>query len=191
MLATNAALASGGMTHCLCRCGCRGREPGYPGPPAKIPASGFPAPGSCRRSNATEVRGLGGPFTFSPQARSFSDTPYPAQSPGHASLLAFPSTGRLPSTISAADLRSALFEASQVLFSRPTPHLFLDGFVFSTSRRDPAPPEQCGRGEVSQVPTTFPSYVMGSQTTAERLHLAWRCTTCCLRRSQTSRPLHH
>jgi Phage integrase, N-terminal SAM-like domain len=61
----------------------------------------------------------------------------------------------------------------------------------TASRRDPAPPEQCGRGEVSQVPTTFPSYVMGSQTTAERLHLAWRCTTCCLRRSQTSRPLHH
>ena len=170
---------------------CRGREPGYPGPPAQIPASGFPAPGSCRRSNATEVRGLGGPFTSSPQIRSFGDTPYPAQSPGRASLLTFPSTGRLPSTISAADLRSALFEASQVLCSRPTPHLFLDDFVSSTSRRDPTPPELCGRGEVSQVPTTFPSYVMGSQTTAERLHLAWRCTTYCLRRSQTSRPLHH
>jgi hypothetical protein len=140
--------------------------------PAQIPASGFPAPGSCRRSNATEVRGLGGPFTSSPQVRSFGDTPYPAQSPGRASLLAFPSTGRLPSTNSAADLRSTLFEASQVLCSRPTPHLFHDGFVSSTSRRDPAPPEQCGRDEVSQVPTTFPSYVMGSQTTAERLHLA-------------------
>jgi len=121
---------------------CRGREPGYPGPPAQIPACGFPAPGSCRRSNATEVRGLGGPFTSSPQARSFSDTPYPARSPGHASPLTFPSTGRLPSTISAADLRSALFEASQVLCSRPTPHLSRDGFVSSTSRRVPAPPEQ-------------------------------------------------
>jgi predicted RecB family nuclease len=31
--------------------GCRGREPGYPGSPAQIPASGFPAPGSCRRSD--------------------------------------------------------------------------------------------------------------------------------------------
>ena len=30
----------------------RGREPGYPGPPAQIPACGFPAPGSYRRSNA-------------------------------------------------------------------------------------------------------------------------------------------
>ena len=118
----------------------RGREPGYPGPPAQIPACGFPAPGSCRRSNATEVRGLGGPFTSSPQARSFSDTPYPARSPGHASPLTFPSTGRLPSTISAADLRSALFEASQVLCSRPTPHPSRDGFASSASRRGPAPP---------------------------------------------------
>src|SRR5277367_5354218 len=29
----------------------RGREPGYPGPPAQIPACGFPAPGSYRRSD--------------------------------------------------------------------------------------------------------------------------------------------
>jgi hypothetical protein len=34
-------------------------------------------------------------------------------------------------------LRSALFEASRVLRSRPTPHLSPDGFVSSTSRRDP------------------------------------------------------
>src|SRR5271166_326130 len=40
--------------------------------------------------------------------------PVPVLSPGHASLLTFPPAGRLPSTISAADLRSALFEASQV-----------------------------------------------------------------------------
>jgi hypothetical protein len=45
----------------------------------------------------------------------------PAQSPEHASLLAFPPTGRLPSTLSAADLWWVLFEASQVLHSRPTP----------------------------------------------------------------------
>ena len=30
----------------------RGREPSYPGPPAQIPACGFPAPGSYRRSDA-------------------------------------------------------------------------------------------------------------------------------------------
>src|ERR1700761_1946556 len=50
----------------------------------------------------------------------------------------------------------------------------VDGFVSSTSHRDPTPPEQCERGEVSQIPTTFPSYVMGSQTMAERLHLAYQ-----------------
>src|SRR5208283_3128126 len=42
------------------------QAPGYPGPPAQIPACGFPAPGSCRRSDATEVRGLGGPCTSDP-----------------------------------------------------------------------------------------------------------------------------
>jgi hypothetical protein len=31
---------------------CSGRGPGYPGPPAQIPACGFPAPGSCRRLDA-------------------------------------------------------------------------------------------------------------------------------------------
>jgi hypothetical protein len=46
-------------------------------------------------------------------------------------------TGRLPSTLSAADLCSALFEASSVLYSRPTPRLFPDSFVSSTSCRSP------------------------------------------------------
>src|SRR3954462_4148868 len=31
---------------------------GYPAPPPQIPACGLPAPGSCRRSNVIEVRGL-------------------------------------------------------------------------------------------------------------------------------------
>ena len=62
----------------------------------------------------------------------------PALSPEHALPLTFPPTGRLPSTVSAADLGSALFEASQVVCSRPTPHLVLDGFVSSTSGRDPS-----------------------------------------------------
>ena len=41
----------------------------------------------------------------------FHDMLIPALSPEHAPLLTFPPTGRLPSTISAADLRPALFEA--------------------------------------------------------------------------------
>jgi len=40
--------------------------------------------------------------------------------------------------------RPTLFEASQVLHSRPTPHLFRDGFVSSTSRRGPGHSVQPG-----------------------------------------------
>src|SRR5208337_2066357 len=36
----------------------RGRGGDYSPPPAQIPACGFPAPGSCRRSNVTGVRRL-------------------------------------------------------------------------------------------------------------------------------------
>src|SRR5208337_174979 len=36
----------------------RGRDGDYSPPPAQIPACGFPAPGSCRRSNVTGIRGL-------------------------------------------------------------------------------------------------------------------------------------
>ena len=54
------------------------------------------------------------PSRLNPQARRFSDMLIPARSPEHALLLAFPPTGRLPSTLSAADLWSVLFEASQV-----------------------------------------------------------------------------
>ena len=107
---------------------------------ATYPPAPHYAPGSCRRSDAIEVRGFGGPCTLNPQARSFGYTSYPALSPGRALLLAFPPAGRLPSTISATDLRSALFEASQVLCSRPTPHLSRGGFASSASRRGPVPP---------------------------------------------------
>jgi hypothetical protein len=55
-------------------------------------------------------------------ASNFSDMPLPALCPVHASSLAFPPTGRLPSTLSAANAL-ALFEASSVLCSRPTPRL--------------------------------------------------------------------
>ncbi len=79
---------------------CSGRGPGCPGPPAQIPACGFPAPGSCRRSNAIEVRRFGGPCTPDPQACDFGYTPHPALSPGRALLLAFPPAGRLSSTSS-------------------------------------------------------------------------------------------
>jgi hypothetical protein len=84
-----------------------GRGAGYPTPPPQIPACSFPAPGSRRRSNA-----IVGVDAGDPQACCFSDMLSPALSPEHALRLAFPSTGRLPSTLSAADLWSVLFEAS-------------------------------------------------------------------------------
>ena len=39
-----------------------GRGAGYPAPPPQIPACGLPAPGSCRRSNVIDFRGLGRPI---------------------------------------------------------------------------------------------------------------------------------
>ena len=47
--------------------------------------------------------GLGRPMPSRSVGSPLGDMPVPALGPGHASLLAFPSTGRLPSTISAAD----------------------------------------------------------------------------------------
>jgi hypothetical protein len=67
-----------------------------PAPPAQIPACGFPAPGSCLRSNAIEVRGFGGPCTPNPQARNFRLHAVfgTVSGPGRALLLAFPQAGR-------------------------------------------------------------------------------------------------
>src|SRR3954449_11254858 len=75
-----------------------GRGAGRPAPPPQIPACGFPAPGSGRGSNATGVQDLNGLCSPGPQARRFGDMLCPALSPEHALQLAFPTTGRLPST---------------------------------------------------------------------------------------------
>jgi hypothetical protein len=82
----------------------RGRDEDYSSPPAQIPASAANAPGSCRRSDAIGLRGIGYPCSSDPWARCSSDMPCPALCPGHALLLTLPSTGRLSSTISAADI---------------------------------------------------------------------------------------
>src|ERR687890_481866 len=65
--------------------GLSGRGAGHPAPPPQIPACGFPAPGSCRRSNVIDVQGLGGPFRFNPRIGASCDTPKPALCPGRAS----------------------------------------------------------------------------------------------------------
>ena len=82
----------------------RGRDEDCSSPPAQIRACGFPASGSCLRSNVIGLRGIGYPYSSDPWARCFSDMPVPALCPGHASQLTLPLTGRLPSTVSAADV---------------------------------------------------------------------------------------
>ena len=82
----------------------RGRDEDCSSPPAQIPACGFPAPGSCLGSNVIGLRGMGYPCSSDPWARRFRDMLVPALGPGHASQLTLPSTGRLPSTVSAADV---------------------------------------------------------------------------------------
>ena len=100
----------------------RGRDEDCSSPPAQIPACGFPAPGSCLRSNVIGLRGIGYPCSSDPWARCFSDMPVPALCPEHASQLTLPSTGRLPSTVSAADVTRHCSRLHQVLCSRPTSH---------------------------------------------------------------------
>jgi hypothetical protein len=81
-----------------------GRDEDCSPPPVQIRACGFPAPGSCLRSNAIGLRGIGYPYSSDPWARCFSDMLIPALCPGHEPRRALPSTGRLPSTVSAADV---------------------------------------------------------------------------------------
>src|SRR5262245_16780963 len=56
--------------------GGRGRDGCCQPPPAQIPACGFPAPGSCLRSNVIGIRGMGYPCSSDPWARCFSDMPF-------------------------------------------------------------------------------------------------------------------
>jgi hypothetical protein len=62
------------------------------------------APGSCRRSDATGIRGLGS--SSGPWAQAVGNMPVPALCPGHALVLALPST--LPSTLSAPRLSAGV-----------------------------------------------------------------------------------
>ena len=75
-----------------------------PRPPRRSRRALLNAPGSCLGSNVIGLRGIGYPCSSDPWARCFSDMPVPALCPGHASQLTLPSTGRLPSTVSAADV---------------------------------------------------------------------------------------
>ncbi len=91
--------------------------------------------------------------TPDPSDRDFSDVPVPVLRPGHASSLTIPSTGRLPSTVSATAVtrRCSRFHryyaAVRPLTCSPTassPRL-------PVAARDRC--SDCGPDEVSQVPT--------------------------------------
>jgi hypothetical protein len=144
-----------------------GRGADYPTPPPQIPACGFPAPGSRQRSDA--IVGLD---ATNPQARGFCDMPSPALSPEHALPLTYP-FDRPPSLRHLRRrLRSALFDASTVLCSRPTPRLFLDSFVSSTSCRGPGSLKRLrARRGLPGSDAVLP-YVMWPQTPAGRRFLA-------------------
>ena len=128
-------------------------------PPAQIRTCGFPASGSCLRSNVIGLRGIGYPCSSDPWARRFGDMLVPALCPGHASQLTLPSTGRLPSTVSAADVtrhcsRLHGYYAAVRLLTCVHAHRSAVAFM----GRSDVPPDT---DEVSQVPTKGRLHVHG------------------------------
>jgi len=149
-----------------------GRGAGYPAPPPQIPACGLPAPGSCRRSNVTDVRGLEGPFRFDPWIGASCDTPKPALCPGRASA-STSSSDWAPSLRPLRHRSSQLCSrVSPVLWTHPTPRLFPDSFAFSASYRGPGSLMRLRARRGLPGSGAFPSCVMWPQTPAGRRVLA-------------------
>ena len=97
----------------------RGRGRVTPVPPHRSRRAAFPHRAPVEGRTRSKLRGVDGLCSSDPQAHSFCDMPSPALSPGHAALLTFPSN-RPPSLHHLRRRREpALFEASQVLCSRP------------------------------------------------------------------------
>ena len=137
----------------------RGRDEDCSSPPAQIPACAANAPGSCLGSNVIGLRGMGYPCSSDPWARRFGDMLVPALCPGHASQLTLPSTGRLPSTVSAADVtrhcsRLHGYYAAVRLLTCVHAHRSAVAFM----GRSDVPPDT---DEVSQVPTKGRLHVHG------------------------------
>src|SRR3954453_211003 len=149
-----------------------GRGAGYPAPPPQIPACGLPAPGSCRRSNVIDVRGLGDPFSFDPRVEASCDTPKPALCPGRASA-STSSSDWVPSFRPLRPRSSRLCSrVSPVLWTHPTPRLFPDSFAFSASCRGPGSLMRLRARRGLPGSDAFPSCVMWPQTPAGRRVLA-------------------
>ena len=131
-----------------------------------------PAPGSCRRSNVIDVRGLGGPFRFNPRIGASCDTPNPALCPGRASA-STSSSDWVPSLRPLRHRSSRLCSrVSPVLWTHPTPRLFPDSFAFSTSCRGPGSLLRLRARRDLPGSGVFPSCVMWPQTPAGRRVLA-------------------
>ena len=167
----------------------RGRDGPYDPPPAQIPACGFPAPGSCRRSNATKVESLDGPAASvrrlaasgtcrfrlcvrgmrrgSPSLRPAAFPP-PSPPPIHDRLCS-----RLPRYYAAVRLLRPACAASPDRASHPGPR----------------PPTWSWAARGLPGSDVFRSSVMWSSTPAERRRLAWQRRTCCLQRFQPPWPL--
>ncbi len=151
----------------------RGRDGPYGPPPAQIPACGFPAPGSCRRSNATKVESLDGPAASvrrlaasgtcrfrlcvrgmrrgSPSLRPAAFPP-PSPPPIHDRLCS-----RLPRYYAAVRLLRPACAASPDRASHPGPR----------------PPTWSWAARGLPGSDVFRSSVMWSSTPAERRRLAW------------------
>jgi len=168
---------------------CRGRDRSCLLPPAQIPACGFPAPGSCRRSDAIRVQGhfgLARPIRRLAASVTCRVRLWVRGMRRHVPSLrpaAFPPHSPPPTR------RSALFEASQVLFGRPTPPAFQAGFGSSPSRPGPGPLWELRA--IGGLPSSdaIPSCVIWSQTPAGRQCLAYRHRSCCVRRFAPPPPL--
>jgi hypothetical protein len=146
----------------------RGRDEDCSSPPAQIRTCGFPASGSCLRSNVIGIRGMGYPCSSDPWARRSGDMLVPALCPEHA-VAAHPPLDRPPSL---HHLRrrchSALFEASSVLCSRPTPHPRACS-SFGCCLHEPVRCACPDTSEVSQVPYKGRLHVHGVSDCARLL----------------------
>ena len=131
-----------------------------------------PAPGSCRRSNVIDVRGLGGPFSFDPRIGASVTRRSRRCVRGVLQHRPLPPTGSLPSTLSATAPHGFVRGFHPVLWTRPTPRLFPDGFGSSTSRRGPGSLLRLRARRGLPGSDAFPSCVMWPQTPAGRRVLA-------------------
>jgi hypothetical protein len=136
----------------------RGRGRVTPVPPHRSRRAAFPHRAPVEGPTRSKLRGVDDLCSSDPQAHSLWDMPSPALCPGHAALLTFPSTGRLPSTISAADMSRhcsrlhRYYAAVRLLASSPAASSPRLPDVTRVRRSG------FGRGEVSQVPTrSFPA----------------------------------